>query len=507
MGKTVLLVDLSALYAAAWFAGVNQEISYAASNTLQMVKRAEGSMTYAGVAICCDSGTSFRKDLSPEYKSNRPQKDPAFIEELRRLQERLEADGYLLWRFPNLEADDIVSTAVKHAREAGFDAVIASADKDLCQLLTLDEPTVSMWNTKTGTLFLAREVEPKFGVPPSLLGDWLALVGDTSDNIKGAPGIGPKKATALLQKFGSLRALLRAVMGPDHGLTEGTLRAIRDNVAQIELARQLVTLRTDAPIRFLEIFERREPKPLTTETPYMSDTTDAEFTETKQEAPPAPKEPGSAALPAASAAAAPGAEAKPAASAVATIATAPTTALVAPSAAVRQSFEMALQPSNAKDAYDMAIALHNSRLFSKFASKEAIFAVMLRGRELGLPALTALDCFHVVEGKPTPQAHLIVSLAQKHPDCEYLYCEETTPERATWVTKSRRIPKEVRLTYSVEDAQRADMVKPKSNWERRPAEMCRKTAAVQLIRMVYPDAALGLVSTEEMGESPEEVAA
>ena len=131
-------------------------------------------------------------------------------------------------------------------------------------------------------------------------------------------------------------------------------------------------------------------------------------------------------------------------------------------------------------------------------------AVIIRGRELGLGALTSLDSFHLIEGRPSPHAYLMIARAKADPDCEYLYCEETKEETATWVTKNKRNPKETRLTYTLAQAKASGLVKTgqsgrPNQWMIRPAEMVRKTCGVQLARMEYPAAVMGLYAWEEMG--------
>ena len=126
-------------------------------------------------------------------------------------------------------------------------------------------------------------------------------------------------------------------------------------------------------------------------------------------------------------------------------------------------------------------------------------AVIIRGREMGLGALIALDSMHVIEGRPSPSAHLIIARAKAHPDCEYLQCLETTPTRSVWETKNRRNPKPTKLEYTIEQAAQAGLTSRGGNWKARPAEMLRKSCGVQLARLEYPDAALGLVCPEEMG--------
>src|SRR6185436_140660 len=104
-----------------------------------------------------------------------------------------------------LEADDLIAVAVQKAKEQGLRVVIASSDKDLMQLV--DDERVMMWDAMRNRVFGTPEVIEKFGVPPSQVRDLLALVGDTSDNVPGVPGIGPKTAAELLGQFGSLDAM------------------------------------------------------------------------------------------------------------------------------------------------------------------------------------------------------------------------------------------------------------------------------------------------------------
>jgi len=142
--------------------------------------------------------------------------------------------------------------------------------------------------------------------------------------------------------------------------------------------------------------------------------------------------------------------------------------------------------------------MFNSRLYAKFGNADAIFAVILRGREIGLGMTTALDGFHVIEGKPSPSADLIRSLAEDDPNCEYLMLVSADDTQATWETKHRRHPNPTRYTYTIEDARQAGLTS--GNWVKRKREMLTKTAGSKLARIVYPRATMGLYSPEEMGE-------
>ncbi|HEY6875578.1 MAG TPA: 5'-3' exonuclease H3TH domain-containing protein [Candidatus Dormibacteraeota bacterium] len=498
----VILIDLSSLFWTAWHASGAQEVSAAQRITLENVKRCIGQNDDALVAICCDSGRSFRKDLLPTYKAQRPEKDHASLGELDRVKERLRADGYLLWEAPGFEADDVIATNVEAARALGHDVLICSADKDLLQLVG---PGVRALRTHTWTEVGEKEVTERFGVPPAKLGDWLALVGDKSDNVPGAPGIGDKRATALLVKFNNLDALFytleadRASVG-----TKFITDSLDANYDAVMLARKLVALRDDAPIDFRDIYKERRPQPLASNPEVNMETDDMD-----DESIPISKGPGAPAAPVAE----PAKETagKPIDVVAEMDAPAPTKALtVMPTQP--QSFELALEPTSLGVAFKLGAKLYDSRLYVRFGTPEAITAVIMRGREMGLPALTALDSFHVIEGKPAPHAHLITALAERHPDCEYFMLVSSDNKAAEYETKHRRHPRAIRHKYTVQDAIDAGLctaeIAPRppmgqkdsrSNWDKRRAEMLRKTCAVQLVRIAYPDRAMGLYSIEELG--------
>lgn len=517
----VLLIDLSSLYWTSWHATSASSSSEAAKLTQQSIDRCIGELDGKLVAICVDQGRSFRKDLAPEYKANRPEKDQSALNELASLKGRLRERGYWLAAADGFEADDVIATLAHAASAAGHPVRIASADKDLLQLLAL--PSTSALRTHTWTTVRNADVVTKFGVEPEGLRDWLALVGDKSDNIAGCPGIGEKRATELLVKFfdldrlyDAIDALATTLPGTDAPIiqtmtvearkvaTPAIVQALWDNREAVKLARKLVTLRTDAPVKFDDIYERREPKN-TTKGKDM-DATDAEFDDVrissapKEEPQEPPKEPAPA--PAAPRAA-PSSNGMSGASAPAE--TVALTVLPGP-------FEMQLEPTSLGVAFKLGQALYDSRLYTRFPTAQAITAVIVRGREMGLGALTALDVFHIIEGKPCPHAHLIISRAEEHPDCEYFMLTHSDNNYAEYVSKNRKHPKAITHRYSIQDAIDAGLcrkeIEPRTQmgvkdargqWDKRRAEMLRKTAGVQLARIAYPSAALGLYSVEEMG--------
>lgn len=166
-----------------------------------------------------------------------------------------------------------------------------------------------------------------------------------------------------------------------------------------------------------------------------------------------------------------------------------------------------LQPLDLKSARTLSVWLHKGGLYTKsFETPEAIFSVILRGKELGLKATTALAAFHVIEGKPSASADLIRGLAKGHPDCEYFYCESSDATQATWVTRNRRHPPGViqRYTYTIDDARqvpslwRKDRYGGPSMWEKYTQQMLSKTCSSMLARQEWEMAVLGLYCPEEM---------
>jgi len=485
--QQVLLIDLGSLFWPAWFSSIKDELSAAHDRSVSVVRRMRETYPGALVAVCCDSPSNFRKELEPSYKANRPPRDSAAFEQLRLVKETLAKDGLLVWEADGFEADDVLATACRAAVKAGHEVVVASADKDLTQLV---EHGVSWVSPKTGELLTRDGVRAKFGVWPEQMRDYLAMCGDSSDNVRGVQGVGPKGAVKLLEEYVTLEQVMAEVVKP-RAKPVATLNIdakLKESLAWMATTVKLVSLRYDVPISWEEIYEKREVKPLTKEAA-MPEMTDAEYESAERE-----MIADGHATDAAVADAEPKAqlvrrEAEPARSVA--------MAVVAP-----PSWELALEPTTLKLAYTLAQDLFNSRLYSRFPSAEAIFAVIIRGREMGLGALTSLDLFHIVEGKPAPHAHFIIARAKASPECEYLEYIGGDSTYAEWEGQSKRGAalgrQPVKLRYTIEQARKANVVKQGSNWEKRPDEMLRKTAGVQLARVIAPGATMGLYSQEEL---------
>jgi len=478
--RPVILIDLGSIYWACWHSTANEAVSEAHDRTIAAIQKLASG--YDLVAVCCDSPRNFRKELDPAYKANRPPRDSAAYVELARTKASLETRGFLLWEADGYEADDILAGACRSAVKAGHDVVIASSDKDLAQLVQFG---VTWLSPKTGESRDRDGVRAKFGVWPEQMRDYLAIVGDSTDNVRGVRGVGPKIAAKLLGDFVTIEQLMSAVVhAPRTVGTPAVVAALTEAIEWLPLTVKLVSLKYDAPIEWGEIYETRKlENPVHDQIIEANDAGDLDFEDQsfKTERPAANDHEVSRA-----------AEVEAAGNDGAAIEVAQAQLLVAP------NWEMGLEPTSLGAAFKLARGLYDSGLYAKFKNPAAIWAVIIRGRELGLGALTALDCFNVVEGKPCPGAHFLIARAKRHPDCEYLEFVQGNGNAAVWRGKARG-REQIMLTYTIDQARAAGMIKPGSAWDKRPEEMLRKSCGVQLSRILFPGALEGLYAAEEMG--------
>jgi 5'-3' exonuclease len=192
-------------------------------------------------------GKTFRHSLYPEYKGNRPDAPVDLVPQFALVREAAKAYGIPQIEAATFEADDVIATLATMAIEEGIDTNILSGDKDLWQLITDREeiPSVHMIDPMTMGRITYDEVVEKWGCGPRLLGDILALAGDSADNVPGVPGIGPKIAALLIEEFGSLEKLLANV---DTVKQRARREKLKANEQQARLSRVLVDLRRDVPM-------------------------------------------------------------------------------------------------------------------------------------------------------------------------------------------------------------------------------------------------------------------
>ena len=200
----------------------------------------EGAPTHMAVVFDASSKT-FRNDLYGEYKANRSDTPEDLIPQFPMIRDAVRAFSIACVEQEGYEADDLIATYTREAREAGARVTIVSSDKDLMQLVG---PKVVMFDGMKNNIIDEDGVYDKFGVTPDLVIDVQALAGDSVDNIPGAPGIGVKTAALLMDEFGSLDALLERAEEVKQPKRRQTLI---DHADQIRLSKVLVTLKDDVP--------------------------------------------------------------------------------------------------------------------------------------------------------------------------------------------------------------------------------------------------------------------
>lgn len=191
------------------------------------------------IAVVFDApGKTFRDDLYEDYKANRPPMPDDLRPQIEPLLEAIEANGIPLIRVEGVEADDVIGTLAREASRHGLETVISTSDKDMAQLVADD---VTLLDTMSDTKLDTDGVKAKFGVAPGQIIDFLALTGDTSDNIPGVPGVGPKTAAKWLAEHGTLEAIIENADAIP-GKAGENLRATLD---QLPLYRELTTIVCD----------------------------------------------------------------------------------------------------------------------------------------------------------------------------------------------------------------------------------------------------------------------
>ncbi len=194
------------------------------------------------VAMVFDAkGKTFRNDLYPQYKANRPPMPEDLRSQIAPLHEIIEAMGIPMIVHEGVEADDVIGTLATQATAAGIPVLISTGDKDMAQLVNQQ---VTLINTMNNTVMGPEGVVEKFGVKPEQIIDYLALVGDTSDNVPGVPKVGPKTAVKWLQKFGSLEQVI--ARADEVGGKVG--EHLRNTLEQLPLSQELVTIRCDVEL-------------------------------------------------------------------------------------------------------------------------------------------------------------------------------------------------------------------------------------------------------------------
>ena len=218
------------------------QTTHAVFGTINMLRSLAKQYQPVRLAVVMDAkGKTFRNEMYPAYKANRPPMPDDLRVQLDYVKQIIPAMGIALVSVPGVEADDVIGTLATEASKRDFHTVIVSSDKDLAQLVSAQ---VEMVDTMKNTRLDPDGVAQKFGVPPAQIVDYLALMGDSSDNIPGIPGVGPKTAVKWLTEFGSLDG----VKAQADEITGKVGESLRENLTQLELSRQLATLKCDVAL-------------------------------------------------------------------------------------------------------------------------------------------------------------------------------------------------------------------------------------------------------------------
>jgi len=269
--KTVYLIDGSALFYRAYFAfirnplinskGENTSATFGFVNSLLKLLREENP-DYLAVVYDSHKPT-FRHEMYDKYKSNRVKMPEELAEQLPRIEEVVKALNIPSYALDGYEADDIIGTIAKKAEDENYEVWCVTGDKDFFQLVS---DNVKIYypprSTTSKPLKMGREeVKEKFGVYPELVIDKLALMGDSSDNVPGIPGIGPKTADNLLNQFKSLDNIL---VGYENIKSKGVRQKVSSNIESAKLSKELVTINTQVPVDFKIDEMKRQPANLET---------------------------------------------------------------------------------------------------------------------------------------------------------------------------------------------------------------------------------------------------
>jgi DNA polymerase-1 len=245
------LVDLSGYVFRAYHAlpplsSSRGEPTHAVLGTVNMLQKVVAERRPHMLAVAMDSkGRTFRRDLDARYKALRPPPPPDLSQQMARVEQIVRAWDVACFQKEGLEADDLIAAVTARALTESWTVVIVSADKDLMQLVHDEDQRVVMWDSMRDRVYGPAEVRTKFGVPPSAVRDFLALTGDTSDNVPGVPGVGPKTAADLLTQFRSLQAIYE---GLDRVAKPKLRESLHVHEADALISQKLVTLDATATL-------------------------------------------------------------------------------------------------------------------------------------------------------------------------------------------------------------------------------------------------------------------
>lgn len=232
----------------------------AIKGVMNMLRRHQNENPDSPLVVVFDAkGKTFRDDMFEQYKANRPPMPDDLREQIQPLHDLIDALGLPRLVIEGVEADDVIGTLAIEAQSKGLPVIISTGDKDMAQLV---RPGVTLMNTMSDTIMDEDGVVEKFGIPPNLIIDFLALMGDKVDNIPGVPGVGQKTALALLQGIGSIEDIYQNL----DKIADLNVRGAKSlgakmeaHKAEADMSYQLATIKTDVALDFaVEELQQRE---------------------------------------------------------------------------------------------------------------------------------------------------------------------------------------------------------------------------------------------------------
>jgi 5'-3' exonuclease len=449
------VIDLSCIFWHYYHIGDGEEVSKVKRQTLAYCfdKKRQHDLMY----VALDSPPYERNTIYPDYKGNRSEKPAALIQMLEQTKAELVEQGFKVAKCDGWEADDVIGTLVAGAGQ-NDEMTIYGIDKDLLQLCRFSN--TRMIDAFTGE---QRDSVDVLGVKPEYVIDVLALAGDSSDNIPGVKGVGKKTAPMWVERLGHIDQIIEKLWkNPQlehNGKTiakPSQYSALMASKEQLKTSLDLVTIRTNLK---LEITEGEK----------VTETSEIIDTEVVEAAP------------------------EPVQDIVQHEQQAPEPVQIQP----HSNFKQSLEPVGFDQLARAAKILSASQLYHKVGNAEAIAAIIMRGRELGIGATTALDSMSMVQGRPTMSAQLMLSLVMKSEKCLYFDCIESSDTIATFETKRQGSANPTRLSFTIEDAKKLGIAN-KDNYKKQPAVMLRWRCVAALARMVYPDLVTGVYTPEEL---------
>ena len=216
----------------------------AIKGVISMIKKIRIDHPESDLAVVFDAkGKTFRHDMYKEYKANRPPMPEDLVSQIEPIHKIIQLMGIKLIMISGVEADDVIGTLAEQARNKKLDTVISTGDKDMTQLVCKN---VSVVNTMTGELLDVSGVKEKFGVPPEHITDYLALIGDKSDNVPGVDKVGPKTAVKWLDEYTNLENIIKNAESLGGKVGEN----LRSSIDTLKLAHDLVTIKRDVELPF-----------------------------------------------------------------------------------------------------------------------------------------------------------------------------------------------------------------------------------------------------------------